>query len=103
MSVSRFVLPLLVALPCGLAAPSALARPASYNMSCNAASALVARQGAVVMDTSRTTFDRYVRDVRFCMPGQALRPQWVQARDTPQCFVGYTCFDPDRGFMRWGF
>ncbi|OYX14805.1 MAG: hypothetical protein B7Z15_02735, partial [Rhizobiales bacterium 32-66-8] len=102
MCVSRLTLTFLLALSCTLATVPAHARPASYALSCAAASGLVARQGAVVMDTSRTTFDRYVRDVRFCMPGQALRPQWVQARDTPQCFIGYTCFDPDRGFMRWG-
>lgn len=82
---------------------AAQARPASYRMSCAAVQAMVGRQGAVVMDTSRTTFDRYVATLRFCMPGQALKPQWVPARDTPQCFAGYTCIDPDRGFFRWGF
>lgn len=81
----------------------ALARPASYKMTCAAVQALVGRQGGVVMDTSPTTFDRYVSTLRFCMPGQALKPQWVPARDTPQCFAGYTCIDPDRGWYRWGF
>ncbi|TCT02651.1 hypothetical protein [Aquabacter spiritensis] len=81
----------------------AVARPATYRMTCAKAQALVARQGGVVMDTSRTTFDRYVANLRFCMPGQALKPEWVPARDVAQCFVGYTCIDPDRDWYRWGF
>lgn len=94
---------ILLGLVLAAAPVAAQARPASYRMSCGAVQALVNRQGAVVMDTSPTTFDRYVATLRFCMPGQALKPQWVPARDNPQCFAGYTCIDPDRGFYRWGF
>lgn len=95
---AALLLPLAV-----LAATPAAARPASYKMTCAAVQALVGRQGGVVMDTSPTTFDRYVANLRFCMPGQALKPEWVPARDTRQCFAGYTCIDPDRGWYRWGF
>lgn len=85
------------------AVPSpASARPATYAMSCASAAGLVARHGGIVLDTSPTTFDRYVSDLRFCMPGQALRPEWVRSRDVRQCFIGYTCYDPDRGSWRWG-
>lgn len=94
---------LFVILAALCAAAPASARPASYKMSCNSAQNLVARHGAVVMDTSPTTFDRYVANLNFCMPGEALKPQWVQSRDTPQCFIGYTCIVPDRGWYRWGF
>ncbi|MEW6254494.1 MAG: hypothetical protein AB1592_00945 [Pseudomonadota bacterium] len=93
---------LLVPMLLALSLP-AQARPASYKMTCAAVQAMVGRQGAVVMDTSPSTFDRYVSTLRACMPGQALKPQWVPARDTPQCFAGYTCIDPDRGWYRWGF
>lgn len=95
--------PLLLALLCVGVPLAAQARPASYRMTCKAVQALVSRQGAVVMDTSPTTFDRYVATLGFCMPGQALKPQWVPARDAPQCFAGYTCIDPERGWYRWGF
>lgn len=97
------MLRLFVILAALCAALPADARPASYKMACTSAAGLVARQGGVVMDTSPTTFDRYVANVRFCMPGQVLKPEWVRARDTPQCFVGYTCIEPERGWYRWGF
>ncbi len=99
----RMVPIVLIAAGTLCAAFPAQARPASYKMACASAAGMVARQGGVVMDTSATTFDRYVSSLRFCMPGQALKPEWVPARDTPQCFVGYTCIDPDRGYYRWGF
>ncbi len=82
-------------------AQAASARPASYKMSCAATAGLVQSRGAALLDTSPTTFDRYVRDVTFCMPGEALRPEWVRTRDNPQCFVGYTCYEPERD-RRWG-
>ncbi|MFG1395497.1 hypothetical protein [Roseixanthobacter pseudopolyaromaticivorans] len=80
---------------------AACARPASYKMSCAATAGLVQSRGAALLDTSPTTFDRYVRDITFCMPGEALRPEWVRTRDNPQCFVGYTCYEPERD-RRWG-
>ncbi|MFG1423702.1 hypothetical protein [Roseixanthobacter liquoris] len=83
------------------AVPPASARPASYKMSCAATAGLVQNRGAALLDTSPTTFDRYVRDITFCMPGEALRPEWVRTRDNPQCFVGYTCFEPERGRRWW--
>lgn len=92
-----------VALILGLNVLPAVARPATYRMTCASAQRLVQQQGGVVLDTSPTTFDRYVADVRFCMPQQALRPQWVPAKDNPQCFIGYTCIDPELGWRRWGF
>lgn len=92
-----------VALILGLDILPAAARPATYRMTCASAQRLVQQQGGVVLDTSPTTFDRYVADVRFCMPQQALRPQWVPAKDNPQCFIGYTCIDPELGWRRWGF
>jgi hypothetical protein len=75
-------------------AAGAEARPASSSMTCAAARALVAKQGAIVMDTSPTTFDRFVVDAGFCALGTVTRPAWVQTRDQPQCMIGYTCETP---------
>lgn len=83
-----------VLLPLG--AGSAEARPDTRDMSCAQAAALVRREGAVVLSTSSTTFDRYVRDVSFCSGGEVLRPEWVATRDAPQCYIGYTCYTPSR-------
>lgn len=74
----------------------AQARPSTPSMSCSQAAALVRSKGAVVLNTSSTTYDRYVRDVSFCAGSEQLKPEWVATRDVPQCFIGYTCIVPDR-------
>ncbi len=79
-----------------LASTGAQARPNTRAMTCDQAARLVARAGGIVLDTSSTTFDRYVSDLRFCMPQQALRPAFEPTRDNPQCFIGYTCYDPGK-------
>lgn len=80
-------------------APPALAqsRPYAPALPCRALVGIVASSGAVIISTSRTTYDRYVANRSFCWPTQVARPAWVRAADTPQCFLGYTCreFDPD--------
>ena len=86
--MKRLLLPLLLILP--LASPAA-ARQASSALTCAAARALVLRQGAVLFDTSATTFDRYVLDGRFCAVDEVTQPAWIPTRDAPSCFVGYTC------------
>ena len=70
--------------------------PNSTQMTCAQALALVTSRGAVVLATGGRTYDRYVRDRGFCWPTQDTKPEWVPTRDKPQCFVGYTCFDPAR-------
>lgn len=79
-----------------LSSGPAEARPDTRNMSCAQAAALVRREGAAVLSTSSTTFDRYVRDISFCSGGEVLRPEWVATRDAPQCYIGYTCYTPSR-------
>lgn len=76
-----------------LATGNALAqsRPYSPRMSCNALVNLVDRRGAIVISTSPTTYDRYVRSRSFCQPTEVTEPRWVRAADTRACFVGYTC------------
>ena len=86
----KFALSVLFA----MLAVGAEARPATLSMTCAAAKDLVLRQGAVVFDTSATTYDRLVRDHSFCPLDKVMRPAWVPTRDQPQCLVGYTCESP---------
>ena len=78
-----------------LIAPIALspasARPFTPGMSCGAAASIVAQNGAIVLSTSPTTYDRYVADRRFCSYGEHIEPAYVQTRDTASCLIGYTC------------
>ena len=80
----------------------ALQGPLTTRMSCAQVQATVARHGALVLNFSPSTYDRVVRDQRWCLPGQTTQNLWVPARDTPQCFAGYTCREGDDDhFWRW--
>ena len=70
-------------------------------MNCGQANYLVASHGAIVLGTGRYTYDRYVRSQAFCFPTQYVRPAWVPAADTSQCFVGYTCTDDPPWDFGW--
>lgn len=74
----------------GVAGP-ALARPASWAMTCGQARTLVQSQGAVVINFSPTVYERVVSAANFCFPGQTLRPEFAPTRDVRQCFIGYSC------------
>lgn len=76
------------------AAGIAEARPSTVAMSCAQARAIVQREGAAVLGTGGQTYDRYVRDRNFCEPTEIGKTAFVPARDTPSCFVGYTCYEP---------
>lgn len=73
--------------------PGALAqpRPLTLQMSCYGVRELVATEGAVVLNTGPTTYDRYVAAVTQCVRGETLDPAWAPTADTPQCPVGYRC------------
>ncbi|MDI4655790.1 hypothetical protein K9U41_05015 [Xanthobacter autotrophicus] len=75
----------------------AVAQTPSITMTCAEAAALIAKRGSAVLATSRTLYDRYVRDRSFCLYDQDTRPEWVPTKDNPQCFIGYSCFEPFRG------
>lgn len=68
------------------------ARPNTTAMSCKAAAGLVAGQGAVVLDTGPTTYDRYVLDEGFCNRSEVTKPAFVPTADNRECFIGYYCF-----------
>jgi hypothetical protein len=71
-------------------------RPSSTAMSCSQARALVASRGAIVLGTGGQTYDRFVRDRSFCEITEATQRAFVPSRDTPECFVGFRCFEPSR-------
>lgn len=75
----------------------ASAQTPSITLTCGQASALIRTHGQAVLATSRTLYDRYVRDRSFCVYDQDTRPEWVPTKDNPQCFIGYSCFEPSRG------
>jgi hypothetical protein len=75
----------------------AMARPAAYKMSCRDATDLIARKGAVVLSTSNTTYERFVRDQGFCERGEQITPAWVHSSDIAICVIGYTCEEPVSG------
>ncbi|GLS43428.1 hypothetical protein GCM10007884_14130 [Methylobacterium brachythecii] len=87
----------LSALMLAVLASAASARPSTTQMTCAQARDVVLRQGGVVLGTGGQTYDRFVRDRSFCEPTEIGRRAFVPARDTPQCFVGYTCYEPGRG------
>lgn len=91
---------LLAAATLSLAGAAALAqgRPDTTRMSCRQAAGLVQAQGAIVLGTGGHSYDRYVRDRGFCQVTQSTKAAFAPAADNPQCFVGYTCFDPSGRF-----
>jgi hypothetical protein len=91
------MLRILLACTACLVATSALAqpRPSSVAMTCAQAAGLVASRGAIVLGTGGYTYDRFVHHRGFCLITETTKPAWVPTRDTPQCFVGYTCVEAD--------
>ena len=65
-------------------------------VSCAQAVAVIAREGAAVLGTGGPTYDRFVRDRSFCEPTESVKRAFVPSRDTPRCFIGYTCYEPGR-------
>lgn len=75
-----------------IAAPqTAQSRPDTSRMKCAAAQALVAKQGAVVLGTGPSIFDRYVVSRAYCLTTQQTEPAFAATADDRQCFVGYRC------------
>lgn len=70
-------------------------RPNTLEMSCKAAAGLVARQGAIVLGTGSSTFDRYVASRSFCTVDDIIQPGFVPTVDNPNCFIGYYCAPRD--------
>lgn len=75
----------------------AQARLDTRTLTCAQVNALVAQEGQVMLNTGPNTFDRFVSENGFCDRDQVLQPRVVQASDTAQCPVRWTCFTPKRG------
>ena len=84
---------LVLALAHVASAASAQVGLTTQAMTCNQARSIVASQGAVVLRTSPTTYDRFVRDSSFCSWPERAETAFVQTADTAQCPVGGVCRD----------
>ena len=74
----------------------AQSHPLTLRMTCDGARQLVTTQGAIVLNTSATTYDRYVGAAGQCVRGEVMEPVWVPTADTPQCPIGYRCVERNR-------
>ena len=70
---------------------AAEARPFLPGMSCADAKGVVASNGAIALDTSAATFERFVVDRRYCGNDEYTNPAVAQTRDSPDCVIGYVC------------
>jgi hypothetical protein len=75
----------------------AQSHPLTTGMTCNQARSLVAAQGAVVLNTSATAYDRYVASSAYCGLGELAGPAWAPTRDAPRCPIGSRCVGVGRG------
>jgi hypothetical protein len=79
----------------------AQARPSTLSMTCGQAAATVASYGAAVLSTGPNTYDRFVANISFCLPGEYTKQATAPTLDTPYCPIGYTC--EQRRFRRDNF
>ena len=82
---------------CLLAAGAAEARPYGPALACARLAAAVQSEGAVVISTGPLTYDRFVSSSGYCERTQETEAAWIPSGDNPQCFVGYTCREHQRG------
>lgn len=73
------------------AAAQAQPRMSTLGLTCGQARAIVSSQGAIVLNTGRTTYDRFVSSPAFCPLGETTEPAWVRTADAAQCPIGYRC------------
>ena len=90
------IVALAVAAALDVSPVAAQPRPSTVAMKCAQAAGLVASRGAIVLGTGGFTYDRFVVDRRYCAITETTEPAWVPAADTPECFVGYRCKEPER-------
>ena len=73
----------------------AIDRYTSTSMTCAAANATIASQGAAIMShqsarTGNLIYDRYVRNRQFCQPNETTVRAWIPTSDRKSCPV-YRC------------
>jgi hypothetical protein len=83
----------LVASTLALTIPAAHAqeRLLATRTACSRLASAVASQGAAVISTSSTAYDRFVGDSSYCAIGEAPVPALVRSADNPSCFIGFRC------------
>ena len=86
----------ILALALILAAPLAHADYSSADMTCQEVQSLIGTNGAAVIWTSPTTYDRYVSTQSYCVSGEYLKADWIMASDRCDCLV-YRCQTEDHG------
>ena len=64
-------------------------------MSCDEATATVARSGEIVLSTGVKTYDRFVATNLFCMSGETTEPGLAPTLDARLCRIGYVCHRQD--------
>ena len=79
-------------------AAAAQVGPPTSQRTCSANRQLVLKDGAVVLDTSPSTYARFVRSSAECLVDQFPEPAWVPSSNNPQCFIGYRCKDGSDDF-----
>jgi len=72
--------------------------PPTSQRTCGANRQLVLKDGQVVLDTSPTTYARFVKSGAQCLADQFPEPAWVPSSNNPQCFIGYRCRDGSDDF-----
>ena len=72
--------------------------PPTSQRTCGANRQLVMKEGAVVLDTSPSTYARFVKSGAECLVDQFPEPAWVPSSNNPQCFIGYRCRDGSDDF-----
>ena len=84
-----------VVIVCLTTAAIAQPGPTTLAMTCAKARGIVNSQGAAVLRTGPTTYDRYVRDRSFCALQEMAQPTWVRTADVAQCPIGGICRSPE--------
>ncbi|GEO16298.1 hypothetical protein MAE02_39940 [Microvirga aerophila] len=79
-------------------AATAQVRPPTSQRTCSANRQLVLKDGAVVLDTSSSTYARFVRSSAECLVDHFPERAWVPSSNNPQCFIGYRCKDGSDDF-----
>jgi hypothetical protein len=74
----------------------AQSEPSVLNMTCAQAKEIVSAQGAVVLHTGPTTYDRFVRDANFCEEDEAATLAYVRTTDLAECPIGRVCQSQDK-------
>lgn len=59
----------------------------SQSISCDQVRTMISKQGAVIMNTGRNTFDRYVSNRSFCQVNEVAKSDFIPTKDNAKCPV----------------